>query len=425
MKRTAALIGTLSALLLPYAAPFTQAQTAPANGFANIIIEQQGDIDGTYGSWTLIKPNNLKETSTSKKKTVQNALPGNYTIIVTPPEGARASTTSYIDGELYLEHDKPQMTIPVEANKTIAIVIYHSFVHVGTVAVNSDPGGMTFTLKGPNGMVLTDFTPASFESMPEGLWSVTFDPLEDCVTPKPQSDKLVRGDRVSFNIKVACDNLDQLELKQREQIKVDYVNVSIDGQSVVFEDVPVKTWFAPYVQSVLKTGVMSGYRDENGALTGTFGPSDSITIAQLAKIAHELANIDENKAQAAPQNTRAQNQWFERYIASAEYLDWEIYKDPRIDPLRPATRGEVVNTLLQALDVRRFWPHGILFTDVSRNTPYASSIETAATDGVIEGYKLADGTPTGRFGPNDPVNRAEMSKIADTMIKVYLTPQDE
>ncbi|HLD32061.1 MAG TPA: S-layer homology domain-containing protein [Candidatus Peribacteraceae bacterium] len=77
-------------------------------------------------------------------------------------------------------------------------------------------------------------------------------------------------------------------------------------------------------------------------------------------------------------------------------------------------------TLLQALDVRRFWAHGDLFRDVRKTTPYASCIETAAQDGIVSGFTDAEGKPTGEFGPDRPVNRAEMSKIISTSADLYI-----
>lgn len=397
------------------------AQT-PANGFANLIIEQQGETGGIYGEWTLIKPGNQTQKSSSAKESLENVIPGNYTIIVTPPQGATASTKAFVGGELVKDQSTPQITLTINPDDIVAVVITHSFVNVGIVAVNSDPGGIPFTLKGPNNVRYRDVTPASFEMAPEGQWSATFDELEGCATPPPMSDRLVAGSRINLSITIACENIDDLDLQQKKQKSLDYVTVFMDGNEITFDDVAISSWYATYVHSVLKTSVMSGYKNANGVPTGKYGPGDNVTIAQLAKVAHELADINEEKAQALPQNLRAHNQWFERYIASAEYLDWIVYRDKRIDPSRPATRGEVVATLLQALNVRRYWQQGNLFTDVKKNTPYASSIETAAEDGVISGYTNADGSFTGEFGPSNPVNRAEMAKIVDQAIKIYLDP---
>ncbi len=49
-----------------------------------------------------------------------------------------------------------------------------------------------------------------------------------------------------------------------------------------FTDVPSSAWYAPYVRWASNQGLVSGYKDSNGNLTGLFGPEDSLTRAELA-----------------------------------------------------------------------------------------------------------------------------------------------
>jgi uncharacterized membrane protein YeaQ/YmgE (transglycosylase-associated protein family) len=160
----------------------------------------------------------------------------------------------------------------------------------------------------------------------------------------------------------------------------------------------------------------------NGAHNGIFGAGDPVTIAQLAKIAHETIKLDENTVTAFPINPNAQRGWFKNYIASAEEQGWVVFVDGTVDPNRPATRGEVLMTLLQIFDIPMQWTKGTRFTDVPKKTPYASAIETAAAEGIVSGSANADGTPTGLFHPNDPITRAEMAKI---LIQVHEKYQQE
>ena len=48
-----------------------------------------------------------------------------------------------------------------------------------------------------------------------------------------------------------------------------------------------------------------------------------------------------------------------------------------------------------------------------------SAIKTAAMDGIVSGDTDAKGTLTGAFGPERPINRAEVSKILSVAIQVY------
>jgi len=52
-----------------------------------------------------------------------------------------------------------------------------------------------------------------------------------------------------------------------------------------FIDVNPSDWFYNYVTSAYNWSILDGYKDNNGSLTGFFGPADDVTRAQIAKIA--------------------------------------------------------------------------------------------------------------------------------------------
>ncbi len=416
---------TIASLCVTQTVAFAQTgETVLEEGFGTILIEQKSEHENMLAQWTLIKPGNKKVISSNAVQKLTSMEPGLYTIIVTPPEGARSSVNVYQDGELDQENTKPQATFILKANTTVGIVIQNNFVFVGVIAVNSQPLGLNFTMRGPNDSVYAGTTPASFLNMPEGLYSAQFEPIENCIDPKPVSDRLVKASRINLSITVACDGLEHLDQEQTKQKSLEYVTASVDGSTLIFTDSSIHEWYAPFVYTAVKTKVMSGYRDAEGNPNGLYGPGDLVTIGQLAKIAHALSGISEKKATLPPQNLLARNQWYEQYIASAEELFWEVYQDKTVNLDRPATRAEVVSTLLQALDVPRVWPKGILFHDVSPTTQYAASIETAALDGLVSGYTDSKGNATGEFGPNNPVNRAEIAKIISQAIALYTTIEE-
>ncbi len=168
-----------------------------------------------------------------------------------------------------------------------------------------------------------------------------------------------------------------------------------------------------------RSGIIGGYKDGSGSLTGEFGPANNVTVAELAKIAHKVGGFSEMGLGAAPINPNANGQWFTNFIISAEERGWTIYFDGTIDPLRPATRGEVLMTILQALNAPLHWQTGSVFGDVMPRTPFAAAIETAAKAGVVEGRKDENGKLTGNFGPNDPVTRAEIAKMLNAAMKAF------
>jgi hypothetical protein len=383
-----------------------------------ITIEQQSP-NGILGEWILIKPDNKRLSLKKESYIFHDAVVGNYTLLVEPPAGADTVIRIFIDQDLIDSKSQPQASFSVEQNTNMRLRVEYLFTRTGKIGVNSEPPGVGFTLKGPNDFIKEDTTPASYTEMPEGQYTVAYEEIPDCPKPSLLSDKLITEGRINFNISFNCEGIKYIEQQQTYEQSFEFVTTEIEGESVTFTDVPTREWYAPYISQVLKTGIMSGYKDSRGNPTGKYGVSDNVTIAQLSKIAHELANIDENRTRTRTTNLRAHGTWFEQYFASAEYLEWLVFKDHRIDPGRPATRGEVVATLLQALDIPRYWGKGDMFTDVYRYTDYVSSIETAATDGVVSGFTNSEGTPTGAFGPEMPVNRAEMAKIIKNAIELY------
>ena len=409
----------LSFAIIAIAAGISPQHLFAAEQTGTISVEQQSP-NGIFGEWILIKPGNKRLTLRQESYTLEEAPLGNYTLLVEPPSGAITTVRVFIDQDMLKSFSQPQASFTLEQNTHIRLRVEYTFTRVGTVGVNSQPPGMGFTLIGPNDFEITGKTPASYSAMPEGQYTVTFDKIEGCPLPKPKSDRLIAGSRINFSITFSCEGLKYFNPQEEYERSLQYVTSTINGVQITFDDVPIDQWFAPFVHTSLKSGIMSGYQDEAGNPTGKYGPGDNVTIAQLAKIAHKLAGIDETETYTPSKNPRAENTWFSQYFASAENLDWQVFRDHRIDPERPATRGEVVATLLQALDVRRFWAHGDLFRDVRKTTPYASCIETAAQDGIVSGFTDAEGKPTGEFGPDRPVNRAEMSKIISTSADLYI-----
>lgn len=389
-----------------------------AQATGTITIEQQSP-NGIIGEWILIKPGNKRTTLRQQTYTFEEAEIGNYTLLVEPPSGSETTVRVFVEQDLLKSNTQPQASFTLEQNSHIRLRIDYAFTRVGKIGVNSQPPGVAFTLKGPNKFIVESTTPQSYNDMPEGQYTVQYQEIPDCPKASLKSDKLMIGGRVNFNITFDCEGIKNFEQQQEYERTLEFVTTDIEGQKITFTDVPTREWFAPFVSNAIKTGIMSGYKDSDGKLTGIYGPGNNVTVAELAKIAHTIANIDENLTRTRTVNLRAHGTWFEQYFASAENLEWLVFTDHRIDPSRTVTRGEVVATLLQALDVPRNWVKGNMFTDVYRHTQYGSSIETAAADGIVDGFTDAEGNPTGTFGPDKPINRAEIAKIIKNAIDIY------
>lgn len=219
-------------------------------------------------------------------------------------------------------------------------------------------------------------------------------------------------------IAVPAEPASPIEEQRLARIK-GILTVEVGGKRIPFRDVPDDAWFMPYVRSVLESGIMSGYGDALGRPTGQFGPANNVTVEELSKIAVNLSGGIKTDCPATSINKTATGSWSMPYVACAEKRGWSIYSDGTVNLLATATRGQVVVTLLQAYDVVWGERSGTAFTDVTESTEFAGAIERAKADGLVSGYGDANGKPTGMFGPNDPVTRAELAKMVAGAMELY------
>jgi plastocyanin len=189
------------------------------------------------------------------------------------------------------------------------------------------------------------------------------------------------------------------------------IQVIIDGQSITFVDVPQSAWFATYVHDAAEAGIVTGYKDASGKLTGKFGPEKSITVAEALKIASESAGYDESLYGTLI--TSGITHWASAYMSVAKGEHFAILSD-RIRLDTPATRAQVASMFTSAFRVNvSATPTGTSgFNDVKMDTQYAASIEALAADKIVSGDTDVNNQATGTFRPLDPINRAEVVKIA-------------
>lgn len=398
--------------------PAATVSTAP-----NTIVVEQRALTGPIGEWTFLKPAGAENDQGKwEVKTMADLPAGSYTLIAVPPDGSSATIGIYQGETLVKEYPRTQANISLKGGETYTMRITYFQTKMGSVTVNSDPQKMKYVLDGPNGIHEEGLTPFSYEGFPEGQYKVQYEALEGCMKPKPLADQLVAKGRVTFNISIKCETADRMRDSQQPNDAEEYVSVPVGGKTLVMRDVAKSAWFSSAVFDAIKKGILSGYRDEAGELTGEFGPGNSVTVAELAKIAHKIGSVSEEAfAGKNSVNPLAINMWATPFFASAESRGWTIFSQSGsfIDPARPATRGEVLVTLLQVLDIPVGWQTGKLFTDVTVTTPYAAAIETAAKAGIVEGRKDENGTPLNLFGPADPITRAEMAKMLVTVMQKY------
>ena len=117
-----------------------------------------------------------------------------------------------------------------------------------------------------------------------------------------------------------------------------------------------------------------------------------------------------------PDNRSAKRGWSKKYIKLAENLKLSVYGG-RLNVNTPATRGAVVQTVLEAAGIEIGDMPGD-YKDVRSSHEHANAIGTATALGIVSGDTDRRGNLKGTFRPNDSVNRAEVAKIIANVLEI-------
>ncbi len=202
------------------------------------------------------------------------------------------------------------------------------------------------------------------------------------------------------------------------------LQVMVQGTLVVFSDVPDDAWFATYVRAAAEAGIVGGYTDAQGRLTGKYGPGDNVTIVQALKMSVVAAGYDAESFRSHCIKVTwmdACNHWAAAYVGTSKALDFAI-PDIGVDINRAATRAEVAAIVADAFRVDQSSPQDHPFADMKINDQHAWAVAALSRDGIVTGDANAQGMPTGFFRPWDSVNRAEAVKIVMAARAEYGTP---
>ncbi len=174
------------------------------------------------------------------------------------------------------------------------------------------------------------------------------------------------------------------------------LQLAVASLSVTYNDVPTDAWFACAVHEMITRSIFSGYKDSRGSPTGQYGPGDSITLGQLAKVALLLRGEEVQEASGP--------RWADGYLAQVKTAEFSAFSG-RVAADAPAQRGVVVRTVLEALHFPMS-AGDLPYSDVDAESPDAAAIATATELGIVSGDSGKD-----TFRPEAPINRAEVAKI--------------
>ncbi|MFC4305204.1 S-layer homology domain-containing protein [Cohnella boryungensis] len=145
------------------------------------------------------------------------------------------------------------------------------------------------------------------------------------------------------------------------------------GSASKFTDVRTSDWFYQDVVAATATGYLSGYQD------GTFKPKAAVTRQELAVITSKLLKLAASESYLSFKDTEISPKWSKGAIGAV--IDAKVmggFPDRTFQPLKPATRAEVIVILDKALKLKG-------------NSAVATVYDKPGTYGPAQGKQAIDG----------------------------------
>lgn len=195
------------------------------------------------------------------------------------------------------------------------------------------------------------------------------------------------------------------------------------GSTSSFSDVPTSEWFFKYTERIKDLRVQNqpifeGYKTATGNLTGRFGPADNITVGEMLKVVLRVSGHDENNNNLDA-SLQGSTHWSVGFQNTAIDLDLTIMQAVGINPDRPVIRGEFFQALAEAQGLMSSNNYNcnitdLDFDDLDSSNPYTKYACILVKDGIISG------TDDGYLNLNNNINRAEVAKILNTALDIYV-----
>lgn len=195
----------------------------------------------------------------------------------------------------------------------------------------------------------------------------------------------------------------QLSLVERDGVDNDNIIEEEGVNEKVFSDI-IDHWAEKFILKIVEEGIMHGYEG-----TDLFGPNDFLTRAELSKVVLLAYDIPfQKKVLTTSFSDISRFDWFSPYIESAHSkgIVFAIDNESFV-PHRKSTRAEVLQTLFLASKgkIENAENMKSSFSDVSSDDWFYEYVLWGLQQNIITGY------PDGTFKPENPITRAEISKI--------------
>lgn len=133
-----------------------------------------------------------------------------------------------------------------------------------------------------------------------------------------------------------------------------------------FKDVAPGSWYYQYVETAAKNGVVGGYKDAAGNLTGNFGPGDPVTREQFSKMAVNSMALTEVTTGGPHFPDVGTDRWSYSFVETL--WNWSVvdgYPDGTFRPGNNINRAEIAKMVVGAMN------------PVARGTAGAFNVQTA------------------------------------------------
>lgn len=186
--------------------------------------------------------------------------------------------------------------------------------------------------------------------------------------------------------------------------------LSVTGEEAYqFEDVRLaeSEWYFEPVIEMKEEGIVSGYKDSSGELTGEFRPENNVTLGEVLKMTVEAAQLKITPVADETAHWAVQA----GYFSTAQMLGLEQMLD--LSNLnRSATREEVAVIVAAVFGLDTSAEYSGVFPDYNGN--FGKYIQAVYESGIFTG----DGE-TGNFNGSASINRAEISKVISSALEAH------
>lgn len=121
--------------------------------------------------------------------------------------------------------------------------------------------------------------------------------------------------------------------------------------TATFKDAAKGAWYYTYIETAYKHGIMGGYKDNTGTLTGSVGPGDPVTREQFAKMVVAAAPLTTNTKGGPHFSDVPSNTWSYDYVETA--YNWSVvdgYADGTFKPGKNINRAEIAKMVSNSMN---------------------------------------------------------------------------